>query len=212
MTGVQTCALPIYRLREIPIPAPRGRILDRKGVVIAEDQIGYTVSLLAPRETQLVAALKRLGETIGMTPEQQEGVIRRYRRSPNRPAVIYADATFELVSVLEEHRVELPGLIIQASPKRWYPDGSAVASLVGYTGEISEVQLQSKAFPGYKAGQQVGKGGLELRYESRLRGREGVRFVEVDALGRVVREAGADRKSTRLNSSHIPLSRMPSSA
>lgn len=179
------------RLREVPIPAPRGRILDRKGEVIAEDQIGYTVSLLAPRETQLVAALKRLGETIGMTAEQQEAVVRRYRRSPNRPAVIYSDATFELVSVLEEHRVELPGLIIQASPKRWYPDGPAVASLVGYTGEISEVQLQSKNFPGYKPGQQVGKGGLELRYESRLRGREGVRFVEVDALGRVVREAGA---------------------
>lgn len=179
------------RLREVPIPAPRGRILDRKGAVIAEDQVGYTVSLLAPRESQLVSALKRLGETIGMTPEQQDAVVRRYRRSPNRPAVIYADATFELVSVLEEHRVELPGLIIQASSKRWYPDGPAVASLVGYTGEISEVQLQSKGFPGYKPGQQVGKGGLELRYESRLRGREGVRFVEVDALGRVVREAGA---------------------
>ena len=179
------------RLREVPIPAPRGRILDRKGLVIAEDQVGYTVSLLAPRETQLVAALRRLGATIPMSPEQRDAVVRRYRRNPNRPAVIFSDATFELVSVLEEHRVELPGLIIQASPKRWYPDGAAVASLVGYTGEISEAQLQSKAFPGYKAGQVVGKGGLELRYESRLRGREGVRFVEVDALGRVVREAGA---------------------
>ena len=179
------------RLREIPIPAPRGRILDRKGLVIAEDQIGYTVSLLAPRETQLVAALRRLTATIAMTQEQQDAVMRRYRRNPTRPAVIFADAQFELVSVLEEHRVELPGLIIQASPKRWYPDGAAVASLVGYTGEISEQQLQSKKFPGYKAGQQVGKGGLELHFESRLRGREGVRFVEVDALGRVVREAGA---------------------
>ena len=192
------------RLREIPIPAPRGRILDRKGLVIAEDQVGYTVSLLAPRESQLVSALRRLSATVEMSQEQQDAVVRRYRRSPNRPAVIFADATFELVSVLEEHRVELPGLIIQASSKRWYPEGAAVASLVGYTGEISEQQLQSKGFLGYKAGQQVGKGGLELRYESRLRGREGVRFVEVDALGRVVREAGARPELTPMAAPPLP--------
>src|SRR5579863_197349 len=82
-------------------------------------------------------------------------------------------------------------MIIQSAPKRHYADGAAVASFVGYTGEITEQELSSKAYRGYKAGQQIGKGGLEKEYEDRLRGREGTRFVEVDARGRVVREAGA---------------------
>ncbi len=177
------------RLREVPIPAPRGQIYDRTGAIIAENIPGYTVSLLAPGEDSLRAALARLGGTIQMSGDQIDAVVRRYRRSPNRPAVIFGDASFDLVSVLEEHRVEFPGLIIQASPKRYYPDGPALAALVGYTGEITEAELGQ--MPGYKSGQQVGKAGVEKQYESRLKGQEGVRFVEVDVRGRVVREAGA---------------------
>jgi penicillin-binding protein 2 len=179
------------RLREVPIPAPRGQIYDRTGAIIAENIPGYTVSLLAPSEDSLRAALQRLGGTIALDDDKREAVVRRFRRNPNRPAVIFGDASFDLVSVLEEHRVEFPGLIIQTAPKRYYPDGPAVAALVGYTSEITEAELASKAFAGYKAGQQVGQTGIEKEYESRLRGQEGVRFVEVDVRGRVVREAGA---------------------
>jgi penicillin-binding protein 2 len=104
---------------------------------------------------------------------------------------VLADAPFDEVSVLEERRIDFPGLIIQSAPKRYYPDGAAVASFMGYVGEITESELASPDYRGYKTGQQVGKGGLEKEYEDSLRGREGVRFVEVDARGRVVREAGA---------------------
>ena len=179
------------RLREVPLPAPRGIIYDRNGLIIAENLPGYTVSLLSPGVDSLRAALRRLSGTIQLSAEQMDVSIRRFRRAPNRPAVILADASFDVVSVLEEHRVEFPGLIIQASPKRYYPDGAAVASFVGYTGEITESELGKGSYRGYKAGQAVGKGGLEKQYESQLRGREGTRFVEVDARGRVVREAGA---------------------
>lgn len=179
------------RLREVPIPAPRGQIYDRTGAIIAENIPGYTVSLLAPGEDSLRAALGRLGGTITLTDRDVENVMRRFRRNPNRPAVIFGDASFDFVSVLEEHRVEFPGLIIEAAPKRYYPDGAAVEAVVGYTGEISEEELASKNFAGYKSGQQVGKQGIEKQYETRLRGEEGMRFVEVDVRGRVVREAGA---------------------
>ena len=179
------------RLREVPLPAPRGIIYDRTGQVIAENLPGYTVSLLAPGADSLRAALRRLSGTIPLTTAQMDLAVRRFRRAPNRPAVILADASFDVVSVLEEHRIDFPGLIIQASPKRYYPDGAAVASFVGYTGEITEAELARDAYRGYKAGQAVGKGGLEKQYESQLRGHEGTRFVEVDARGRVVREAGA---------------------
>ncbi|MHB1097347.1 MAG: penicillin-binding protein 2 [Gemmatimonadaceae bacterium] len=179
------------RLREVPLPAPRGVIYDRRGQIIAENLPGYSVSLLAPGVDSLRAALRRLAGTITMSPEQINQAVRRFRRAPNRPAVIFPDASFDVVSVLEEHRVEFPGLIIQSAPKRYYPDGPAMAAFIGYTGEVNEAELSSANFRGYKAGQQVGKDGLERQYEHLLRGREGTRFVEVDARGRVVREAGA---------------------
>lgn len=179
------------RLREVPIPAPRATVLDRTGAVLAENLPGYSVSLLTPGPDSLRAALGRLSAVLPLSPEQVDLAVRRFRRAPTRPAVILADATFAQVSVLEERRPEFPGLIIQAAPKRHYPDGVAVASVLGYVGEVTEAELASPSFTGYRAGQLVGKAGLERQYEGRLHGREGSRFVEVDARGRVVREAGA---------------------
>lgn len=179
------------RLREVPLPAGRGIIYDRTGQIIAENVPGYSVSLLSPTSDSLRASLSRLSGIVQLAPEQIEAAVRRYERAPNRPAVIFADAPFDVVSVLEEHRVNFPDLVIQSAPKRYYPDGAVVASFVGYVGEITESELLRKEFSVYKAGQQIGKGGLEREYESKLRGQEGMRFVEVDARGRVVRDAGA---------------------
>ncbi len=179
------------RLREVPLPAPRAIIYDRNLQVIAENVPGYSVSLLSPSTDSLRATLQRLSGTVELSTSQIASAVRRYQRAPNRPTVILSDAPFDVVSVLEEHRVEYPGLIIQSAPKRYYPDGAAVASFIGYTGEITEEQLASSEFEEYKAGQQIGKAGLEKEYEALLRGREGIRFVEVDARGRVVREVGA---------------------
>jgi penicillin-binding protein 2 len=181
------------RLREVPLPAPRGVIYDRNGKPIADNVVGYSVSVLAQKEDTLRAVLERLSGTINITPGQIEQAVRRFRRSPTRPAVILPDASFDVVSVLEEHRTQYPGLIIQSSPRRFYPDGPIVAPFVGYTGEINEGELAKPEFEGYKAGQQVGKGGLERAYESQLRGREGSQFVEVDARGRVVAGQGTAR-------------------
>jgi penicillin-binding protein 2 len=176
------------RLRELPLPAPRGVIYDRTGRVIAENLPGYAISLLARNEDSLRVMMRRIGEVVPVTPEQTGAAVRRYRREPTRPTVLFPDAPFDLVSVLEERRLEFPGLIIQSAPKRHYPDGPAVSALVGYTGEISELELGQERFAEYKPGQQVGKDGIERQYESRLRGQEGARYVEVDARGRVVRE------------------------
>lgn len=179
------------RLRELPLPAPRGVIYDRHGQIIADNVIGYSVSVLAQREDSLRALLQRLTGTINMSQGQIDQAARRFRRAPTRPTVIVPDATFDVVSVLEEHRAEFPGLIIESSPRRFYPDGSIVAPFVGYIGEVSESELAQPSFADYKAGQQVGKQGLEKQYESVLRGREGYQYVEVDARGRIVRQEGA---------------------
>ena len=182
------------RLREVPIPAPRGTIYDRNNRIIAENVVGYTVSVLAQSEDSLRGTLTRLGGTIQLSPQQANLAIRRYRRAPTRPTVILNDASFDIVSVLEEHRVDFPSLIIMSAPKRFYPDGPAVAPFVGYVNEISETELAQPQFAGYKAGQQIGKQGLEKEYEAVLHGREGSRYVEVDARGRIVREQGAQEK------------------
>jgi penicillin-binding protein 2 len=179
------------RFREVPLAAPRGIILDRNGRVIAENLPGYAVSLLSPSADSLRTAMRRLSNIIPITDDQVEAAVRRWRRNPTRPAVILPDAPFDVVAVLEERRVENPSLIIQSTPKRYYPDGAAVASFVGYTGEVTEKELADSSRSDYKPGQQIGKGGLEKAYEVELRGKEGVRYVEVDARGRVVRDARA---------------------
>jgi len=182
------------RLREVPLPGARGTIYDRHGEVIAENLPGYSVSILSPTEDSLRSALSTLSKVIQIDSAQQELAVRRFRRARTRPAVIFNDASFQVVSVLEERRVEFPGLIIQSAPKRYYPDGAAMAALIGYTGEISEEELSKPRFESYKAGQQVGKTGIEQQYEAQLRGKEGRRFVEVDARNRVVRDAGVRRE------------------
>lgn len=182
------------RLREVPLPGARGIIYDRNGEIIAENLPGYRVMLLTPTADSLRLALASLSTVVPIDSAQTELVVARFRRAPSRPVEVFNDATFEVVSLLEERRVDFPGLIIQSSPKRYYPDAKAMASLIGYTGEISKDELLKPQFAGYKAGQDVGKDGLERQYEAQLRGKEGRRFVEVDARNRVVRDNGVRRE------------------
>ncbi|MDQ6737749.1 MAG: hypothetical protein M3Z30_08625, partial [Gemmatimonadota bacterium] len=177
------------RLRALPLPAPRGIIYDRYGNIIAENLPGYAVLIAPVSVDSLRSSLQHLSTVITLTPDQVDAAVRRYRRDPNRPTLIISDASMSVVSVLEEHRINFPRLIIQSVPKRFYPDGPAVASFVGYTGEVTDADLNSPAYQGYKPGQLVGKGGIEKEYEKVLRGREGVRYDEVDARGRQVRQA-----------------------
>ncbi len=178
------------RLRPIPLPAPRGIIYDRHGEVIAENLPAYSVSITAPSVDSLRSALAQLAPTLQLGQNDINNAIRRYRRAPTRPTVVLADASIDIVSVLEEHRLDFPRLIIQSVPKRYYPDGPSVASFVGYTGEITESDLNDPKYVNYKPGQQIGKAGLEKQYEAILHGKEGVRFDEVDARGRPVRGEG----------------------
>jgi penicillin-binding protein 2 len=177
------------RLRALPLPAPRGIIYDRYGNIIAENLPGYSVSIAPVNTDSLKSSLKHLATVISLSQDQMDAAVRRFRRDPNRPTLIMSDASMSVVSVLEEHRINFPRLIIQSVPKRFYPDGPAVASFVGYTGEITDADLNSPSYDGYKPGQLIGKGGIEKEYEKVLRGKEGVRYDEVDARGRQVRQA-----------------------
>jgi len=182
------------RLRPIILPAPRGIITDRNGRVLADNVPGYTVSLLPGTEPTLDAQvaslrnrLERVAPIIGLDSAGLERVLARFRRAPYQPALVLADAPFAVVSQLEERRLLVPGLVIQTEPKRYYPDSSVAAHLLGSIGEVTEQELGQRT--GLRPGAQVGRDGVEREYDDSLRGADGVRFVEVSALGHVVRDA-----------------------
>lgn len=178
------------RLRSIPIPAPRGVITDRNGVVLAESEPGFSIGLFAPSLDSLRSTLRQLAPLLRLGPAELAAAERAYRLTPYQPVRLRRDAPFDLVSALEERRVLIPGLVIQAEPKRRYPFGPIAAHVVGYVAEITEAELAAGAVRGARPGLLVGRDGLERQYDDVLRGRDGERFVEVDALGRSVREGG----------------------
>jgi penicillin-binding protein 2 len=176
------------RLRAIPLPAPRGEILDRNGLLIAENVPGFTIRLLASREDSLRAVLARLDALIPWDTVDVEDIIARWEGAQYQPVLVYGSGDPAVVATLEEHRAALPGLVIQAEPRRRYPAGPGVAHLTGYVGEVNQADLDKQRFPGARAGELVGKIGLEHRYDSLLRGRTGIRYVEVTARGHTVRD------------------------
>jgi penicillin-binding protein 2 len=179
------------RLRAVPLAAPRGAILDRNGLVIAENVPGYSVKLFASSIDSLKSLLETFRRIVPLDSSLVSEVLHRYAAAPFQPAAVLGDATNEVVARLEERRAVLPGLVIQAEPKRQYPDSQAVAHLVGYVGEVTESDLSANRYIGASLGTIIGKAGLELQYDSTLRGVPGNRYIEVDHRGRMVREEGA---------------------
>ena len=176
------------RLRRLILASPRGFIYDREGKQIAENAPGFTVKLVASSRDSLKAVLKRIAALVPGAEDIESPVLRRFDLASYQPALVLTNASIETVSILEEHRYLLPGLVIRTEPRRLYRAGQAVAHLVGYAGEVSDSELARGRFPGARPGTIVGKDGLEAKYDSVVRGLEGESFIEVDARGRMVRD------------------------
>ncbi|HJQ66027.1 MAG TPA: penicillin-binding protein 2 [Gemmatimonadales bacterium] len=185
------------RLRQITLRAPRGVITDRHGLVIAENVPGYTVAVLAATEAQVRRRLEEIAPWVRLRPADIDRLIQRYRRTPYQPLVVLTDAPFAVVSALEERRLLFPGVVTQIEPKRHYPDSTAVAHLVGIVGEVTDQDLANQRSTSLRLGDLIGKDGLERAYDDTLRGSDGVRYVEVNALGYMVREAGVSAGLSR---------------
>lgn len=177
------------RIRALPIPAARGTIYDRKGQVIAENVPGYSIAVLPLSIDSLRVVLEQLAPILSHSEERIERLLASYRQRPNRPIILESDATFAEVSAIEERRAQLPGgIVIEAAPKRYYTAAALLPHVVGYVGEISDAQLKLPEFEGYEAGRIIGHTGIERVYDRVLAGTQGVRYVEVNALGRLVGE------------------------
>lgn len=178
------------RLRTVTVPAARGTMYDRYGRAVAENVPGYDISLLPGPRDSITAGLDRLAAPLELTPGRRAELLARNRARPNEVLVVRENASFEQVAFVEERRPSFRRVVVAPRPRRRYPAGSAAAHLVGYVGEINEEELGRPEFEIYTAGQKIGRDGLEAQYEDRLAGRNGVRYVEVNALGRIVRDLG----------------------
>jgi len=172
------------RLRPLPVAAPRGTIFDRNGRVLADNIPGYVVYVLRESRESTRQTLESLRPHLGLSDERIEILMGQYQRW--EPLVVEIDADFEAVSLLEERREDFPGIVIEMIPKRRYIGGNAVSHVLGYVNEITAEELAEPRFSEYEPGLLIGKVGIERQYEERLQGSRGVRYLEVDALGRIV--------------------------
>ncbi len=174
------------RLRVLPVPAPRGTIFDRYGRIIADNVPSYSVSLFPAAADSIAHTLERLQPILNLSEERVETLMESFRRSRRQPLLVKMNLADDELAVLEELRAEFPGVFLEMRPRRRYIGGAALGHVLGYVGEISAGELESPRFDGYEQGMIVGKIGLERQYEERLQGIHGVRFAEVDAVGRIV--------------------------
>ena len=174
-------------MRVVPVPSPRGAVFDRNGKLIAETITSYSLQLQPTSPDSARVGLLLLQPALGLSSEQVELLLQTFRETPDEPLTVSRSLTFEQVSWIEENRIDLPEVQLEAYPQRHYPEGEAVAHLVGYVAEISREELEdSTTWVGYRRGQMVGKAGIERQYEQMLGGTLGERYMEVDARGRVV--------------------------
>ena len=174
------------RLRPLAVSAPRGTIFDREGRIIADNVPGYSITLLPGNPDSLRGALEGLRPYLSLSDDRVEYLMGVAARYPRQPLLVEIDADFDEVSALAERRFQLPGVYVETRPRRRYHAGPVTAHAIGYLGEITPEELEDSAFAGYEPGMVVGQIGVERQYEGMLQGREGVRYVEVDATGRIV--------------------------
>ncbi len=181
------------RTRKVSVKANRGYILDRNGVVLVRNRPSYQISLLynsfktkENRDSVFNRLLritdkngKRLLDSAALAFSFERGRWQRFKLQR-----LIEDASVEIVALFEERGEELPGIEILVESRRDYPFGSHGAHIFGYTGEISEQELEAPENTHYVMGDRIGKKGLELSYEQEFRGENGFKFVEVNATGR----------------------------
>ena len=192
-------------VRNVPLPAPRGRILDRNGRVLVDNRLSLGVTIdwqrymkLAPdRRRRLLEGLAtELTRTAPAKPVGAQDLARRLadrRFSRFRPIPVAADVSEEVAIFLAEHRNEFPAVVASRSAVRNYLYGAMLSHVLGYVGSLSDAQWRflehhQNPLKPYEQNDQIGKTGVEATMESQLRGTPGQVRYEVDARNQPIRE------------------------
>ena len=176
------------RLRFVPVAASRGAILDRNSKALVSNRPSFSLAVIPQEVNDKEALLTQLSSLLKLDRTEMS---ERWKKSKGRakyyPIVLASNITRDQVEIVEENRLMLPGVEIEMKPVREYSSGVLAAHLLGYIGEISENELNTKGFEEYNPGDYIGKNGIERSLENELHGGDGGRQLEVDARGRVLR-------------------------
>ena len=180
------------RVRNEPIPAARGLILDRSGELIAGSQPAYQLELVPEEVPDIDQTLDALVQIGLIRAEDVAELVRTIDSSRGFDSVpIRLRLSDEDVARFAVRRFEFPGLDIKTRQTRFYPNGELAVHALGYVGAISESDLKRIDRAAYAGTSLIGKLGVESAYEAKLHGTNGFREVLVNASGRSVERQGA---------------------
>lgn len=174
------------QLRTIRVEAPRGTIVDRSGRVLVDNVPGTAVKLWVgdlPQQGRY-DVIRRLARVLDVPAGRLAKEVDKRLFDPLNPITVKTAVGEDQIAYLYEHQDEFPGVQVQPTYLRNYRYGSLGAQLLGYIGEISQFELERLAKEGYRAGDKVGKVGVESKYDLYLRGDPGEAQIRVDSLGR----------------------------
>jgi penicillin-binding protein 2 len=176
-------------IKSVPILAPRGRILDRDGRVIVDNHSSF--SLILARESLKTQHLKPIAQGLNLDYDDLLAKVQRFKSQPKYvPIVIKEELTPADLSFVDSHQDFFPEMVLIQAQRRLYPQNEFLAHVIGYTGEISEDELDSPEFAKYSPGDVIGKFGIERQYNDVLMGVDGQRQVVVDNRGQVRQAIG----------------------
>ncbi len=182
------------RVRIEPLPAPRGIVYDRNGVILAENRPAYQLELVREQVPDLDRTLRGLVEIGLIAANDLEDVRRTIRsRRPFDSVPIRLRLTEEEIARFAVRRFEFPGVDIRTRLARYYPQGELAVHALGHVGALSEADLGKIDRAAYAGTSTIGKLGIESAYEPQLHGNNGSREILVNARGRSVERAGAMR-------------------
>ena len=177
------------KTREVPILAPRGKILDRDGREIVTNYPSFTALLLRDSTRDLTGDADMIAQGLHLDPKEVRERLHKFAGTPQyQPIYLKEDITQDELAFIKAHRNELPELDTIMAHRRLYPRSGFMAHLVGYVGEVSEKMLNQARWELYNPGDVVGRSGVELEYNSILMGKNGSRQVLVNSKGKEVGE------------------------
>jgi len=177
-------------MREQIVLPPRGRILDRNGKELARNRPAYSICVLPyslRNRDAVISSLCKIRDTDGNAVFDSVTLVQQIRRANSRKfelTRIKEDVPIDIVSIVEEHYMELPGIVVETESRREYPYGPVAFHAVGYMGEIPESEFDTLRNKDYYWGDLMGRAGLERTYESVMRGTCGREYLEVNAYGK----------------------------
>ena len=176
------------RIREIPILATRGQILDRNGKVLVDSTPAYNVVVYPEDIHDREATLQALVENLGLDREEIIKELTKPGRPKSEPVLVKQNAGAADSAWIAAHQEEHPEIDLNEQPQRIYPYGKTACHVLGYIGQVSQKQLEDPKYIEYRQGDIIGQGGIEATYDKILRGRNGMRRMIVDSRGRPIRE------------------------